>query len=70
MIDNQISKEQLFAELDRNNDSRISQLELIQFVTNKQMIEGLVEEDISKLFSFLDVNQNDSISINELCLLI
>lgn len=31
MIDNQIAKEALFEELDRNNDGRIAQQELIWF---------------------------------------
>jgi len=70
MIDNQITKEALFLELDKNNDNRISLDELVRFATIHQMIEGLVEDDISKLFSFLDANQNGSISINELCLLL
>ena len=34
------------------------------------MIEGLTTEDISKLFTFLDLNGDSEISINELCSLI
>lgn len=34
------------------------------------MIEGLQQDDVRKLFSFLDSNQNGSISINELCMLV
>ena len=70
MIDNKLTKEALFQELDTNGDSRITQTELVRFSTNNKIIEGLSEEDVCKLFTFLDSNQNGSISINELCLLL
>ena len=70
MVDNQIPRESLFMELDRNNDGKITQEELGYFATVNRMIEGLTNDDVGKLFAFLDSNQNGSISINELCLLV
>ena len=34
------------------------------------MVEGLLKNDVEKLFSFLDANQNGNISVNEFCLLV
>ena len=34
------------------------------------MIDGVNRQDLQVLFTFLDQNQNGSISINELCLLV
>ena len=70
MIDRQITKEALFNELDRNNDDKITMEELVQFSTVNQLIEGVLPEDVEKLFTFLDTNQNGSISINEFCMMI
>jgi len=41
MLDNLVSKEALFSELDRNNDGKINQEELVRFVTTNSMVEGL-----------------------------
>lgn len=70
MLDNSISKEALFSELDRNNDGKVNQEELVRFVTTNSMVEGLQEDDVGKLFSFLDTNSDGAISINELCMLL
>ena len=56
MIDNKLTKEALFQELDTNGDSRITQTELVRFSTNNKIIESLSEEDVCKLFIFLDSN--------------
>ena len=46
----------MFTELDKNGDDKVSQEELTRFVTENQMIEGLVPGDVGKLFSFFDSN--------------
>lgn len=56
--------------MDKNSDGKITQDELVYFATSHKMIEGLHQDDVCKLFSFLDSNQNGSISINELCMLV
>lgn len=70
MIDNQVSKESLFEELDRNGDGRVALNELISFTQNNQLLEGVPTQDVEILFSFLDTNQDGSISINEFCMLV
>ena len=56
--------------MDRNNDDRITEEELVRFMTKHALIEGLPADDVSKLFSFLDANSDGHISINEFCMLI
>lgn len=44
--------------------------EMVWFLTANKMVEGLAPKDCEILFSFLDGNQDGSISVHELCLII
>ena len=72
MRDYNISKELLFEQLDKDRSGFISQKEFVDFVAvnNMKVVEGLTTDDISKLFTFLDINGDGEISIHELASLV
>lgn len=44
--------------------------ELESYFIKTRLIQGLPKGSVEKLFKFLDINQNDSLSINEVALVL
>jgi Ca2+-binding EF-hand superfamily protein len=65
-----LSKQQLFEDLDSNNNQYVDIEEMQAYFKDRQCVPGITEQQIASLFKFLDANGDDAISVNELCMLL
>lgn len=65
-----LTNEQLYRDLDKNKDGKIAFSELDEYCLANEISVGLPKSSISTLFKYLDYNNDNSLSLDELSLMI